>query len=64
MKVRDLIKALLDCDLDDEAEILLQKGVSVKIHTVHAGDHLGMKHSGVLCAAIEPIDDLKILNFE
>lgn len=61
MNVKELIKELLECDLDDEVVILLQKGIVSKIHVVHDNSVRAFSHTGVMQVAIEPFDDLQFL---
>lgn len=62
MLVRELIEKLLHCDMNDDVEILLEKGKSVRVYMVHSGSQQDYRNSGVLCVSIEPIDDLKRLD--
>lgn len=60
MTVRELIKELLDCNMDDEVEVLLSKGFTSKIHVIHDSSVRAFNHTGVMNVCIECLDDLEV----
>lgn len=56
MKVKDLIVQLLECDMDSDVVVMLEKDSFSSIYKVHNGQR---HHTGTFDVAIEPFEDLK-----
>jgi hypothetical protein len=55
MKVKELITLLLDCEMDADVVVMLEKDKFSKMYKVHNGD---MRHTGTYDVTLEPFDDL------